>query len=162
VNISASAQALITVFPSQCKTNMDNVRNRDLTGYSPPVSFSTFPSQSQSSWRTYPPTPQPSYSSSRLPHSAPSLGPIRNINPPEDTASLREEQRKVVKDSKSPYHQVHEYVDHFKDWHSGVKIVPNPLDAYERNLSIKMSMKDWIKLSHDLNYSEMDERSKAL
>jgi hypothetical protein len=68
----------------------------------------------------------------------------------------------VVKDSKSPYHQVHKYVDHFKDWHSGVKIVPSPLDAYERNLSIKMSMKDWIKLSHDLNYSEMDEKSKPL
>jgi hypothetical protein len=68
----------------------------------------------------------------------------------------------VVKDSKSPYHQVREYVNHFKDLRSGVKTGPGSLENYEKNLSIKISMKDWIKLSSDLNCFETDARSKPL
>lgn len=111
---------------------MDHFHDRDLTGhgyrdYSPLVSFWTLPSQSGSPRRTHLPS---LHSSFCLTHSAP--GPI---TPPEDKASLREE-HEAVKDFKSPYNQVREYVDHFKDWCSGVKIVPGSLDTYMRNLSI--------------------------
>ena len=65
-----------------------------------------------------------------------------------------------MKEFKSPYDRARgECVDRFKDWHSGTKIKHSSLEDYESNLSIKMSMKEWIKLRNDLNIFKTDERS---
>ncbi|KAI9864844.1 MAG: hypothetical protein M1813_002614 [Trichoglossum hirsutum] len=137
---------------------MDPFHHRDMTGngqyeYSLPL-----PHSETSFWRSSPPTPQPSYSSPSLLRSLPSLNPVRNITPPEDTIPLGEEQHAVVEESKSPYNQVREYVDSFKSWSSGVRNKFGSLEVYESNLSIKMSQKEWNKLSSDLNIFEIDDR----
>jgi hypothetical protein len=72
---------------------------------------------------------------------------------------LNEEQHAVVKEFKSPYDQARESVNRFKDWYSGAKIKPDSLEVYERNLSIKISQKEWTKLRNDLNISGTDEKS---
>lgn len=145
-------------------STMDSFHHRDQIGWdwhsnSPPAYFS--PSRSQSDlWRSSPLKPRPSQPPSPL-LSTPCLNPVKNIAPLEDKTTLGEEQREVVKEFKSPYDQARECVDHFKNWHSGAKIKPGSLEVFESNLSIKMSMKEWIKLSKDLNIFETDEKYKS-
>ena len=87
---------------------------------------------------------------------------MRNIVPPEDITPLREEHHAAVEKSSSAYIQARDYIDRFKKWHSGVKVMPDSLDVYERNLSFKMTLNEWIKVSNDLNYAEIDEKFKFL
>jgi hypothetical protein len=142
---------------------MDSFHYRDTTGNSKYGHFLPhFPSSrpETSFQRSYPSTPQPSYSPPSLLRSPPSLSPTRNITPPKDIVSLNEKQHAVVKDSKLPYNQVREYVDCFKAWRSGVGAKRGSLEVYERNLSIKMSLKEWNRLSKDLNIFETDQKSE--
>lgn len=128
--------------------------------HSPPAYF--LPSRLQSDlWRSSPLTPRPSHSPPSPLLSTPRLNPVRNITPPEGKATLGEEQCAVVKEFKSPYDQAREYVDRFKNWRSGAKIKSGSLEVYESNLSIKMSIKEWIRLRNDLNISETDEKSES-
>ena len=159
-------------------------------GYSPAAYFSPSRSQFDSSCRTYPTTPRLSHSLFvPASHSAPSL--LRNITPPEEKIPVGKEQHAVIKDSKLPYDhirsitppqvetpvgeeqlavmkdlkpsydQAHECVERFNDWHSGANIRRGSSDLYEKNFSIKMPMKEWIKLSNDLNIFETDQRLES-
>ena len=139
--------------------------------------------------RSYPATPRPSVNPFLRPaHSAPSLGYVRDIISPKgkipaekepravmkeskfphshlrdvtlpEVTTLVQEQHAVVEESKSSYDQAHEYVERFNDWYSRAGTTPSSLDAYEKTFSIKMTMKEWIKLSNDLNILETDQRS---
>ncbi|KAI9765673.1 MAG: hypothetical protein M1840_007231 [Geoglossum simile] len=118
---------------------MDPFHYRDSWDHHSPPAYCS-PSRLQSNlWRSSPLTP-------------------RNITPPEGKVTLGEEQCAVVKEFKSPYDQARESIDHFKNWHSGAKIKPGSLEDYESNLSMKMSIKEWIRLKDDPNISETDEK----
>ena len=122
-------------------------------------------------------------------HSAPPLGHVRNIISPKDnipaekgppavmkeskltqshpcdvtllegTALVQEEQHAVVKDLKSSYDQVREYIEGFNNFISRTGTKCSSLDVYQKPLSVKMPMKEWIKLRDDLNVFETDQKS---
>ncbi|KAH0542242.1 hypothetical protein FGG08_003364 [Glutinoglossum americanum] len=100
--------------------------NRDLVDYD---QYSSYPPHSQ------PHLPRKSHSPSSHSthghfHPAP-FNPVRHTTSPENIALLREEQLLVVKGSLSPYDQVRDYLDRFKDY-SGAKIAPGLLEPYKR------------------------------
>jgi hypothetical protein len=108
------------------------------------------PSSEYGSWRSYPPTPP------LLPHPRHwSVGPVRNITPPEDEIPSGREQRAVVKEPKSPYNQARTYIEGFNHRN---ELTSSSLDSYEEPLAIKMPMNEWTKLSDDLNISETDQK----
>jgi hypothetical protein len=78
--------------------------------------------------------------------------------PLEEKIPSGEEPQAVVKESKSPYDQAREYVERFNHWSEGK--TPGSLDSYEESFSLKMPMKDWNKLSDDLNIFETDQKSE--
>ncbi|KAI9769399.1 MAG: hypothetical protein M1840_004101 [Geoglossum simile] len=137
---------------------MEPFHHRDMTGNSQHGYFLPSPRSETSFWRSHPPTPRPSYSPPSLLRSPLSLGPVRNITPPEDIVPLNGERHVAVKEPKSPYNQVREYVDCFKAWRSKDNAKRGSLEVYESGLSIKMSMREWAKLSADLNIFETDQK----
>ena len=81
------------------------------------------------------------------------------ITPPEDRISGGKEQHAVNMEPKNPYDQARTYVEGFKLWDKNM--ASSPPDYYEEPLSIKMSTKDWIELSDELNIFGTDEKSTA-
>jgi hypothetical protein len=82
------------------------------------------------------------------------LNPVHDTTFSENIAILEEEQFLVMKGSLSPYDQVRNYLDYFKKYFK-VKIAPGSLEPYKR---FKISLKEWTRLSHDLNIFEIDKR----
>ncbi|KAI9760239.1 MAG: hypothetical protein M1840_002582 [Geoglossum simile] len=68
---------------------------------------------------------------------------------------LNKELHVAVKEPKSPYNQVREYVDCFE---ARVNAKRGSLGVYKSNLSVKMSMREWAKLRTDLHIFETDQK----
>jgi len=84
-----------------------------------------------------------------LPRISTSLRP--HLSPPEDKIPSGEEQHAVVKNFESQYDEARTYVEVFK-------MAVGSLDSYEKPLSVKISLHDWIKLSHDLEIFDTDQK----
>ena len=76
---------------------------------------------------------------------------VERVSPPEDKIPSGEEQHAVIKKSESPYDEARRYVEGFK------MAVGSP-DSYEKPLSVKISLHDWIKLSDDLEIFDTDQK----
>jgi hypothetical protein len=103
--------------------------------------------------RSYPPAPLSDYSFRHpRPHNQPPRRSVERVERvPEDKIPSGEEQHAVINKSESPYDEACTYVEGFK------KAVGS-LDSYEKPLSIKISRHDWIKLSHDLEIFDTDQK----
>ena len=88
--------------------------------------------------------------------------PRRSINPtPDETESkvVRLESSAATKEHKSPFDQANAYIQECRAWRKGnpTQNPPRPFEDYETPVAIKMSEKDWVKLSSELNSEETDE-----
>ena len=78
----------------------------------------------------------------------------RKITPPEEKdIHAQDEQPAVVDEYKSPYDEAFEYIQECK----GLRPPCRHLEDYEKPLAIKISIRDWMKLSHDLDLNSEDE-----
>ncbi|THC94127.1 hypothetical protein EYZ11_006376 [Aspergillus tanneri] len=93
------------------------------------------------------------------------LDPTRKITPPEEKEMhARDKQQPAASASKfkSPYDEAYAYYHECKAWaHPRVATAPferrRPLEDYEKQLAIKMSVGDWNKLRRDLDLDSKDE-----
>ena len=71
----------------------------------------------------------------------------------------RLESSAAAKEHKSPFDQANAYIQECRAWRKGdlTQNPPRPFEDYETPVAIKMSEKDWVKLSSELNSEESDE-----
>jgi hypothetical protein len=85
--------------------------------------------------------------------SKPTTNDTRKITPPED---VERENKNPVQPREDSYAKAHDFITRFNSRRSSNSYL------YDKKFTTSMSMKEWIKLSNELNLSESDDQSVSL
>jgi hypothetical protein len=85
--------------------------------------------------------------------SKPTTNDTRKITPRED---VKRESKNPVQPREDSYAKAHDFITRFNSRRSSNSYL------YDKKFTTSMSMKEWIKLSNELNLSESDDQSVSL